>query len=622
MLAQVGSVEGVAILGVSAGYHDAAAAVSVDGVVVAAAQEERFTRVKHDPSMPANAIAWCLDAASVADDGLEAVVFYDKPLTSYERVLSTHARVGPRGFPQLARAVRSWTRSKLWIAPALERIVVGSGRAMPRVIYCEHHRSHAAAAFYPSPFERAAVLTVDGVGEWATTSIGEGSGSSLELRSQIDFPDSVGLLYSTLTAHCGFAVNDGEYKLMGLAPYGAPTFLAALEDRVVHVAEDGSIELDQRYFDYRAGRRMASRRLDGLLGGPPRRPDEPLTQRHADVARSAQALVEEIVLAMARHLHRLTGLDALCLGGGVALNCVANAALLRDGPFEEIWVQPAAGDAGSAIGAALWAEHEVFGRPRTPSPDDGMAGCALGPAFDDDEIGAWLDAAAIDHQHVASEAERYELVAAALDAGAVVGWFQGRMEFGPRALGHRSILADPRDASMVSRINLAVKGREGFRPFAPAVLADRAADWFDVDRELPYMLVTVPVRSAHVDRADAGAEGGRSFAERLGAVDSPLPACTHVDGSARVQTVDAGRAPELHGLLCAFERRTGCPVLLNTSFNRADEPIVRSPADAYRCFVAAGLDLLVLGPFLVRRGAGAGREDEAGRAALAGPMRR
>lgn len=597
----------MAILGISAGYHDSAAALVVDGVVVAAAQEERFTRRKHDPAMPLHAAHWCLDDAGVGPRDLDAVVFHEKPMSTYERVLATHATVGPRGFPQLSRAIRTWSGSKLWVASSLEQLVEGSGRVMPRLLFCDHHRSHAAAAFYPSPLERAAVLTVDGVGEWATTSMGVGSGSSLELTSQIDFPDSVGLLYSTLTAHCGFEVNDGEFKLMGLAPYGEATFLDALTREVVHVAEDGSVRLDQRYFGYRAGRRMGSRRLDRLLGGPPRSAHEPLEQRHADIARSAQLLTEEILLGMARRLHRRTGEASLCLGGGVALNCVANARLVRDGPFAEVWIQPAPGDAGSAVGAALWAHHQVNEEPRVPSPGDGMSGCALGPEFSDAEIRTWLEQAGIDHVTLPTDQQRDEVVAAAIDAGDVVGWFQGRMEFGPRALGQRSILADPRDRSMVTRVNRSVKGREGFRPFAPAVLATHAKEWFDLDRESPYMLLTAGVRSS----APSGPDGAEvtGFTERLSSVVSGLPACTHVDGSARLQTVDADRSPALHGLLTAFHRRTGCPVLLNTSFNRAGEPIVRSPADAYRCFVEAHLDLLVLGRCLVRPGSSTSDHD-------------
>jgi len=586
------------VLGLSFGYHDAAAAVVSDGVVVAAAQEERFTRRKHDPALPERAAAWCLEQAGVRPGDLDAVVLYDKPFTTYERVLATHAEVGPRGLPQLARAVGTWTRSKLWAGASVDRLLERLGHRRVPVRYAEHHLSHAAAAYYPSPFDRAAVLTVDGVGEWATTTFGTGDGPHLKLVSQIDFPDSLGLLYSTATAYCGFQVNDGEYKVMGLAPYGEPRFVDELRARVVDLQEDGGFRLDQRFFDYRAGARMASPRLWELLGGPPRSPDEPLDARHADVARSFQVVLEDALLGLARHVHRATGMTRLCLGGGVALNCVANSRLLDEGPFDDLWVQPAAGDAGSAVGAALWFTHEVAGLERRPAAPDGMAGAALGPAFGAREVADWLVAEGVEFETTTDLDDLCAQVAAAVASGAVVGWCRGPMEFGPRALGHRSILADPRDPSMVARVNQRVKGREGFRPFAPSVPAEVAADWFDLDRPSPYMLRTVPVRSFRPPAGPAGPAD--AFAARLAAVHSDLPACTHVDGSARVQTVDRDQHPAFWALLHEFGRRTGCPVLLNTSFNRADEPVVRTPADALRCAVAAGLDLLVLEDHLVR----------------------
>jgi carbamoyltransferase len=575
------------VLGVSADYHDAAACLVVDGELVAAAEEERFTRVKHDPSLPVHAMAWCLEAGGVAPGELDAVAFYDSPFTKLERILVTHGRVGPRGFPALARAMRSWLRSKLWVRYRLDAALGELGHPCPPVLFAEHHQSHAASAFLPSPFEEAAILTLDGVGEWTTTSIGVGEGGHVRLIEEQRFPDSLGLFYSAMTAHCGFEVNDGEYKLMGLAPYGEPRFADALRERVIRIGDDGSVALDQRWFRYRSGRRMGSPRLDDLLGGPPC-VGEP-GQREADLAASTQLVLEEAVLASARHAHRLTGSARLCLAGGVALNCVANARLLAEGPFDEVWVQPAAGDAGGAVGAALWAWHEVGGHPRAPGGRDAMAGAALGPAFATDEVAAWLAADAVPFDRP-DPARLAPAVADRLADGAVVGWFRGPMEFGPRALGHRSILADPRSPTVSTRLNAAVKGREGFRPFAPAVLAERADQWFDLAQPSPYMLFTAPVRGV-------GAEGGASgqgFADRLAAVDSPLPGCTHVDGSARVQTVDAERAGDLHALLRAFEDRTGCPVLLNTSFNRAGEPIVRTPADALRTARACGLDLLVL----------------------------
>ena len=594
------------VLGVSADYHDAAAALVVEGELVAAAEEERFTRKKHDPSMPRHSIAWCLEDAGVGRDEPLHVVFYDKPLTTYERILSTHATAGPRGFPAFRRAILSWSRSKLWTRARLERVFAELGRPRPRVSFAEHHLSHASSAFYPSPFERAAVLTFDGVGEWTTSSIGHGRGAELRLLREMRFPDSIGLFYSAMTAYCGFAVNDGEYKLMGLAPYGEPRYVEVLRDRVVHVAEDGSIRLDQRWFSYRYGDRMTSPRLAELLDGPPAAQGAPPGQREADLARSTQVVLEEIVLRVARHAHELTGERRACLAGGVALNCVANSRLLADGPFEEVWVQPAAGDSGGAVGAALWGWHRVQGRPRVACGVDRMAGAYLGPRYDRDEISSWLEGLGVPHQRL-EEDELLPFVADELAGGAVVGWFRGRAEFGPRALGHRSILADPRDPRVVERLNRAVKGREGFRPFAPAVLAERASEWFELSQPSPYMLFTAQVVASRRTDPEEPADG--SFAARLAAVRSEIPACTHVDGSARVQTVDGRTDPTFHALLGAFEERTGCPVLLNTSFNRAGEPMVLTPADAFRCHVAAGLDLLVLEDCVVRpvTPAGAGR---------------
>lgn len=588
------------LLGVSADYHDAAAALVVEGEIVAAAEEERFSRVKHDPSIPVNAIAWCLNDAGVPRDGLTGVVFYDKPLTTYERILATHAKVGPHGFLTLADAVRAWSTSKLWVAPRLDEALHGIGYDMAPLTYAEHHQGHAASAFYPSPFDSAAVLTLDGVGEWATSSISHGRGSSLKLVRELHFPDSVGLLYSAMTAYCGFAVNEDEYKLMGLAPYGEPRFAQTLLERVVELAEDGSIRLDQRWFDYRSGRRMTRPGLGTLLDGPPRSSGQPITQREADIARSVQVVVEEIVLRMARHAHELTGERRVCLAGGVALNCVANARLLDDGPFDEVWVQPAAGDSGGALGAALWEYHNVRGRGRLPNVgDDGMSGSRLGPHFHGDEIAEWLRESALEFVRYADRQELYRSVATELDNGAIVGWFQGRMEFGPRALGGRSILADARAPNMTQRLNDAVKKRESFRPFAPAVLEEVAHEWFDVDRPSPYMLFTAQVTLDR--RLESRGQRAGSFAERLGEPRSQIPACTHVDYSARLQTVGPGGSDEFRRLLEAFDELTGCPVLLNTSFNQGGEPIVRTPADAMRCFEQAGLDLLVLEDCVVHR---------------------
>lgn len=588
---------GVTVLGISADYHDAAAAIVVDGQLVAASEEERFSRLKHDPSLPRRSVEFCLDAAGLGPGGLDLVVFYDKPLTTYERILATHAKVGVRGFPTLSRAVATWSRSKLWVGARIENLLEELGHPRTKIAYSEHHLSHAASAFYPSPFQTAAVLTFDGVGEWATSSICHGRGADLEMLEELRFPDSTGLFYSAMTSFCGFEVNDGEYKLMGLAPYGEPRFAEVLRDEVLDIATDGSVRVRQQYFDYRAGRRMTSRRLAKLLDGAPLALGEPQGQREADIARSTQVVLEEIVLAMARHAHEVTGERAACLAGGVALNCVANERLLAEGPFDDVWVQPAAGDSGGALGAALWGWHGLRGETRSVAGADGMNGAFLGPSFTNGAVQQWLDGAGVRHE-VVDDDELFDLVAGEISCGATVGWFRGRAEFGPRALGHRSILADPRDPSMVRELNMAVKGREGFRPFAPAVLAERVGEWFDDDRPSPYMLFTVKVRE---DRRVVPESTGDGFGERLAAVRSEIPACTHLDHSARVQTVDRHTNPDFHRLLSAFERQTGCPVLINTSFNRAGEPVVCSPADALRCFASTALDLLVVENCVVRR---------------------
>ena len=590
---------GAAILGVSGDYHDAAAAVIIDGKVVAAAAEERFTRVKHDPDLPRNAMRWCLDEAGVEPGDLTGVAFYDKPFTTYERILVTSAKVGPKGLHSLVKAIGHWSKSKLWVSYRLERMLKAHGYPMPHLTFAEHHQSHAAAAFYPSPFESAAILTFDGIGEWATSSIAWGSGHRIEVRKELRFPDSLGLLYSAFTSFCGFDVNDGEYKLMGLAPYGEPRYEDVIRDRVVRVADDGSISLDQRWFAYRSGAKMTSRKLADLLDGPARHPDAPLTQREADIARSIQAVLEDIIVKMAFHAHELTGATSACLAGGVALNCVANARILADGPFDDVWIQPAAGDDGSAIGAALWAYHQLDDRPRSVRTPDGMSSALLGPAFGHDEVVAWLESIDLPYAVADDDEVLCDQVGSALAEGAIVGWFQGRMEFGPRALGNRSILADPRDPNMANRLNLAVKRREGFRPFAPAVLESEFEKWFEGDRPLPYMLVTVPVHPDH--RVEAEDVRGDDFAGRLAKVRSDIPACTHVDGSARVETVSPDANPLFHQLLQSFHRSTDCPVLINTSFNRRDEPIVRSPGDALRCFLDTDIDILALGRCIVRK---------------------
>lgn len=589
------------MLGISGDYHDAAAALVIDGQVVAAAEEERFTRIKHDPSLPRHAIAWCLESAGVEPGGLDHVVFYEKPLTAYERLLVTHGRVGPRGFPSFARGVWSWSRSKLWVAYRLERLLGQLGHRDVRVEFAEHHQSHAASAYFPSPFDRAAVLVLDGVGEWATCTIGHGRGRDLELIEEVHFPASLGLLYSALTSFCGFDVNDGEYKLMGLAPYGEPTYERALLDHAIHLNADGSFELDHRYFDFQAGRRMYHPRLGDLLDGPALAPGAPLTQREADIARSIQTVLEQAIEGLVRRAVQLTGERSLCLAGGVALNCVATARLREVGAVDDLWVQPAAGDAGGAVGAALWHWHQTLDQDRAPAAvRSERSSVFLGPAFDDHEIIDWLEEIDVPHQTFETTDGLCEELATALDAGQTIGWFQGEMEFGPRALGHRSILADPRPGAMARTVNLSIKRREPFRPFAPAVLQDHAGEWFDLTTPLPHMTEIATVSAAHRRPGADDQRGSDDFGARLAVERSDIAACTHVDHSARVQTVD-DRNERFHQLLSAFHQRTGCPVLLNTSFNRAGEPIVRTPADALRCFDDTDLDLLVLGRCILRK---------------------
>ena len=592
------------VLGLSCFYHDAAAAVVRDGEIVAAAQEERFSRRKHDPSFPHGAVAYCLREAGLDARQLDAVAFYDKPLLTFERLLETYLAYAPRGLASFLQAMPVWLKRKLW-TPDVIRTELGDYEGP--LVFAEHHRSHAASAFFPSPFERAAVLTTDGVGEWATTSWGVGEGAALDLRAEIHFPHSLGLLYSAFTTFCGFKVNSGEYKLMGLAPYGEPRYVDAIREHLLDLRADGSYRLHADAFTFPVGLRMTGRRFEALFGGPAREPEGPLTQREMDLARSVQAVVEEAVLRMARHVHAETGEPNLCLAGGVALNCVANGRLLREGPFERIWVQPAAGDAGGALGAALVAAHEWAGLDRQPRPDDAMRGAYLGPSWTADEVRAALDAAGLPYEPARDDAALVDRVAGLLTGGATVGWFQGRAEFGPRALGHRSILADPRGRDVQRRVNLQIKFRESFRPFAPAVLAERADELFDLggtgeaaSPESPYMLLVGPVRGARVE-----GEG----LDRRGRVESAVPAVTHVDGSARVQTVTKARNGLFYDLLRAFEARTagpdgrGCPALVNTSFNVRGEPIVHAPADAVRVFRRTHMDALAIGPYVVTRAA-------------------
>jgi carbamoyltransferase len=582
-----------AVLGISAFYHDSAAALVVDGEIVAAAQEERFTRKKHDHDFPRHAVAYCLEEAGLRPEQLDYVGFYDKPLLKFERLLMTYLATAPAGFRSFARAMPVWLDQKLHLGKELNR---GLGRGYrKRYVFAEHHESHAASAFFPSPFEEAAVLTLDGVGEWATASLGVGRGHRLTLEAELHFPHSVGMLYSAFTYFCGFKVNSGEYKLMGLAPYGEPVYADLIRKELLDLKADGSLKLDQRFFDYCAGDTMTSRRFEALFGGPPRRPEDPVTQREMDLAASIQAVTEDILLASAAEAHRRTGLPNLCLAGGVALNCVGNGRILREGPFERIWIQPAAGDAGGSLGVALFIWHHLLGNARTPAPGDSQHGSLLGPRYSRPEIEAFLSGAGARWTTIDDEGALCDEVAGLLADGKVVGWFSGRMEFGPRALGARSILADPRRPDMQSLLNLKIKFRESFRPFAPSVLDGDAPDWFGLrpGDESPYMLLTMPVAEAH-RRPVAGDGAALGGLDKLRVVRSDVPAVTHVDWSSRVQTVDPVRHGRYHRLLTAFRDRTGCPVLVNTSFNVRGEPIVCTPADAWRCFLATDIDVLVL----------------------------
>jgi carbamoyltransferase len=584
------------VLGISAFYHDSAACLLADGIIAAAAQEERFTRKKGDDAFPTNAVDFCLSHAGISVGDLDAVVFYDKPLIKFERILETYLGVAPRGFLSFLKAGPLWIKEKLYT----DRLIRdGLGDFNGKVLYAEHHESHAASAFYPSPFEEAAILTIDGVGEWATASIGMGRGNEIQLTKELHWPDSLGLLYSAFTYQAGFKVNSGEYKVMGLAPYGEPRYVDAIYTHLMDLREDGSFVLDQKYFNYLSGLTMTSPAFDELFGGPPRVPESPLTQREMDLARSIQVVCEEVVLRMARTAHRETGADALCLAGGVALNAVANGRVVREGPFKHVWIQPAAGDAGGALGAALLAWHRHFEQPRVVQSPDVMSGALLGPSYDDQSIERELAAAGAVFERV-TEAEIVARTAQILAEENVVGWFQGRMEFGPRALGARSILADPRSPRMQALINLKVKFREGFRPFAPSVLANRANEYFDLDGESPYMLVVAPVKEGR-RLPIPEASGDKWGIDLLNVPRSDIPAVTHLDYSARIQTVTAGRTPLYHALISEFDRITGCPLLVNTSFNVRGEPIVCSPTDAYRCFMRTHLDYLVIGSFILSK---------------------
>ena len=584
-----------AILGISAYYHDSAAAVLVDGNIISAAQEERFSRRKHDPRFPEQAIRFCLDQAGLSISDLDAVTYYEKPLLTFERLLETYIGASPRGGRSFVAAMQTWLKEKLFLKRTIQQklqTMAGDGQAIPQLLFSEHHLSHAAAAFFPSPFASSAVLCMDGVGEWATTSAWMGTGNEIKPIWELSFPHSLGLLYSAFTFYCGFKVNSGEYKLMGLAPYGEPKYVETIKNNLIDIKNDGTFRLNLQFFKFHRGFRMTSQRFHALFGQPPRDPESDLKPFHMDLAASIQVVTEDIVLALARSLHEETGAKNLCLAGGVALNCVANGRLLREGPFDNIWIQPASGDAGSALGAALVTWHQHFNQTRTPNSRDAMYGTYLGPAFSNQDICNYLESQNIPFQSQNDE-QLFNSVAILLDEGKVVGWFNGRMEFGPRSLGARSILGDPRNQDMQSVMNLKIKYRESFRPFAPAVLADHVQNQFELNQSSPYMLIVAPVKKELCTPMTQ--EQDQLFGiDKLNVPRSSLPAVTHVDYSARVQTVHAETNPRFHGLLSAFHARTGCPTLVNTSFNVRGEPIVCTPEDAYRCFMRTEMDVLVL----------------------------
>ncbi|MBE9143260.1 carbamoyltransferase family protein [Planktothrix mougeotii] len=622
------------ILGISAYYHDSAAALVCDGKIVAAAQEERFTRKKHDPRFPANAIRYCLQEANITFFEIDQVVFYDKPLVKFERLLETYLSYSPRGFRSFIKAMPVWLKEKLYLKSVLKKelcAIAGAKKAkLPPLLFTEHHQSHAASAFFPSPFQKAAVMCLDGVGEWATTSVWLGDGNSLTPVWEIDFPHSLGLLYSAFTYYTGFKVNSGEYKLMGLAPYGEPIYVDKILTHLIDLKDDGTFRLNLEYFNYAVGLTMTNTKFDQLFGGPPRKPETPISQREMDIAASIQVVTEEVVLRLTRSVQKELNVDYLCLAGGVALNCVANGRILREGPFKDIWIQPAAGDAGGALGAALAVWYQYHQQPRNVETDlaldisaeklletngglksavvalkttqkrlDYMQGSYLGPKFSEVEIQEYLDNVGAKYLRL-DDVELMPRLAEILADGNVVGWFQGRMEFGPRALGGRSIIGDPRNQKMQSVMNLKIKYRESFRPFAPSVRAERVSDYFELDRPSPYMLIVAPVQEDL--RIPMSPEQEQLFGiEKLNVPRSEIPAITHVDYSARVQTIHKETNPRYYDLIHHFEKRTGCAVIVNTSFNVRGEPIVGSPEDAYRCFMRTEMDYLVLENFLLAK---------------------
>ena len=613
------------ILGISAHYHDSAAALVTDGDIVAAAQEERFTRRKHDPGFPQHAIDYCLNEAGIGLGQIDYIAFYEKSLIKFDRLLETYLAYAPAGFRSFRTAMPVWLKNKLYMRRRLRGDIrasvnlKGSRRKTP-LVFTEHHESHAASAFFPSPFEQAAILTIDGAGEWATATYGKGEGNRVTLLAQMEFPHSLGLLYSAFTYYCGFKVNGGEYKLMGLAPYGNPIYADIILDRLIDLKADGSVWLNMDYFNYCQGLTMTNTRFHELFGGPPRNPESDLEQRHMDVAASIQHVTEETMLRMAREAHRQTGMNNLVLAGGVALNCVANGRILREGPFENLWIQPAAGDAGGALGAALLVWYQLMNKPRQPRATDTQKGSLLGPSFSNAQIGQFLTSVGALSDQYADEDELLLVVAGLLAAGKIVGWFSGRMEFGPRALGARSILGDPRSPIMQATMNLKIKFRESFRPFAPCVLHDRVHEYFDMEpgQESPYMLLVAPVAERQRLQLSPGDQqtmkSDPDLRHRVNIVRSAVPAVTHVDYSARLQTVDEERHGRFYRLMKAFERMTGCPVLVNTSFNVRGEPIVCRPEEAYRCFLATEMDALVLDNHVLLKEQLTDHEREAARA--------
>ena len=585
------------ILGISAYFHDSAACLIKDGVIVGAAQEERFTRLKHDPSFPHNAIQYCLDSAGISAEDLDQVVFYEKPFLKFERLLETYLEVAPQGFSSFATSMPVWLKEKLFLKRTIIKELETLSKRKPSwadiLLFSEHHLSHLASAFYPSPFERAAIITIDGVGEWTTTSAAIGNGNKIEIIKELKFPHSLGLLYSAFTYYCGFKVNSGEYKLMGLAPYGKPVYAELIKEKLVDISDDGSFSVDISYFDFLTGLTMTSRKFHELFGGPPRVSEGELTRKEMDLAASIQSVTEEIVLKIARNVRKETGETNLCLAGGVALNCVANGKLFKENIFERIWVQPAAGDAGAALGAAFVAWHLYHERERRPSNDDMMRGAFLGPEFADKESASELAACGAVFRTY-PEDEMIETVSDALVDGKAIGWMQGRMEFGPRALGGRSILADARSPKMQKQLNLKIKYRESFRPFAPSILRESVNEWFELDSDSPYMLVVAPVNPTK--RVEIGRDGllADGF-EMLESQRSQVPAVTHVDWSARIQTVHRETNEKYHKLISRFADKTGCPLIVNTSFNVRGEPIICTPKDAFKCFMGTELDVLVIG---------------------------